>query len=659
MPRFRDSRTWRLLRNVPTQFQRLVKEVLSLRQKIVSVRQSIYFLRRCLDHRIVPNFISKKRLRDLLGSSKSDRKIFEIEMQLLRLALRTRRDHMFSMLKKCVSKEQCCARYLEDRLWKRIVGESKSICDSIRSKVKTTLQKKFDNLCSTSRNFKDGSSPTMTGRVPAEHTTSMTGQSDMRGSRVTVLGGFPLPDCARSLLELGPSFSPYQSISTFVLRRIICNLHDLQDRLRYKAKIDSGSLIPGPNTNALNVPFPRTYFKQQEPNVCSDVSFRIFADEVFKVLGTYQKQRMPSNISREQAYGLKLLQDLIKSRTIRLSVSDKGGEFVVIPRQLDVIITKHHLGDTSIYRPSSAKDFQTQCRRLNRVWMTTAKSAGLDHSLITQLKIESPCCSVLYLLIKTHKFAATDDSASIAPTSIKVRPIVSCVGGPTDRIGWFLNVILVQLLKYIPSHLTNIQMFLNKLQALQPNSACVMESFDVESLYTNVSNVSAMEAVLELLNQYQSMINMHGFSIDQVMSLLKECLSCNIFRWSGEYFEQIRGLAMGQRLAPILAIAFMSKIEAPVLEHRPMLYCRYIDDCFIVCSTQEQMDMYFDLLNTQSEHIRLTRERPSGSWLPFLNVQVRRHSGMLSTKWYRKPSNQRISSCIATRLILFRLSGPL
>ncbi|XGW33962.1 hypothetical protein V3C99_018028 [Haemonchus contortus] len=351
---------------------------------------------------------------------------------------------------------------------------------------------------------------------------------------------------------------------------------------------------------------------------------------------------MPSNISREQAYGLKLLQDLIKSRTIRLSVSDKGGEFVVIPRQLDVIITKHHLGDTSIYRPSSAKDFQTQCRRLNRVRMTTAKSAGLDHSLTTRLRIESPCCPVLYLLIKTHKFAATDDLASIAPTSIKVRPIVSCVGGPTDRIGWFLNVILVQLLKYIPSHPTNTQMFLNKLQALQPNSACVMESFDVESLYTNVSNVSAMEAVLELLNQYQSVINMHGFSIDQVMSLLKECLSCNIFRWSGEYFEQIRGLAMGQRLAPILAIAFMSKIEAPVLEHRPMLYCRYIDDCFVVCSTQEQMDMCFDLLNTQSEHIRLTRERPSESWLTFLNVQVRLHSGMLSTKWYRKPSNKNI-----------------
>ncbi|XGW33438.1 hypothetical protein V3C99_017674 [Haemonchus contortus] len=56
---------------------------------------------------------------------------------------------------------------------------------------------------------------------------------------------------------------------------------------------------------------------------------------------------------------------------------------------------------------------------------------------------------------------------------------------------------------------------------------------------------------------------------------------------------------MGLRLAPILVIVFMPKIEAPVLEHRPVLYCRYIDDCFVVCSTQEQMDMCSVLLNTR------------------------------------------------------------
>ncbi|KAJ1369250.1 hypothetical protein KIN20_030664 [Parelaphostrongylus tenuis] len=34
----------------------------------------------------------------------------------------------------------------------------------------------------------------------------------------------------------------------------------------------------------------------------------------------------------------------------------------------------------------------------------------------------------------------------------------------------------------------------------------------------------------------------------------------------------MRGLSMRQRLAPSLAIAFMSKVEAPAMDIRPLLY---------------------------------------------------------------------------------------
>ncbi|KAJ1357302.1 hypothetical protein KIN20_015428 [Parelaphostrongylus tenuis] len=54
---------------------------------------------------------------------------------------------------------------------------------------------------------------------------------------------------------------------------------------------------------------------------------------------------------------------------------------------------------------------------------------------------------------------------------------------------------------------------------------------------------------------------------------------------------------MGQRLAPSLAIAFMYKVEAPLLARGHLLYCRYIDDCFIVCSTQEETDKCSEVLN--------------------------------------------------------------
>ncbi|KAJ1345812.1 hypothetical protein KIN20_000431 [Parelaphostrongylus tenuis] len=58
-----------------------------------------------------------------------------------------------------------------------------------------------------------------------------------------------------------------------------------------------------------------------------------------------------------------------------------------------------------------------------------------------------------------------------------------------------------------------------------------------------------------------------------------ECLVISrdmMFKWSGTYYKQLRGLAMRQRLAATFAMAFMSKIEAPVLNLGPPLYCRYM-----------------------------------------------------------------------------------
>ncbi|KAK6766069.1 hypothetical protein RB195_025777 [Necator americanus] len=67
---------------------------------------------------------------------------------------------------------------------------------------------------------------------------------------------------------------------------------------------------------------------------------------------------------------------------------------------------------------------------------------------------------------------------------------------------------------------------------------------------------------------------------------------------------------MGQRLAPVLAVCFMSRIEQPVIERLPQMYCRYIDDCFIITSTQSEIDECFRILNERSQYIKLTREQP-------------------------------------------------
>uniref|UniRef100_A0A158PFF5 DH domain-containing protein n=1 Tax=Angiostrongylus costaricensis TaxID=334426 RepID=A0A158PFF5_ANGCS len=79
--------------------------------------------------------------------------------------------------------------------------------------------------------------------------------------------GITLPDDARLLLELGPSFSPAQPISKETLRRIACSLHELQDRLRSNARIETQHGKEQRPARALPPPpFPRLFFRQQDPN---------------------------------------------------------------------------------------------------------------------------------------------------------------------------------------------------------------------------------------------------------------------------------------------------------------------------------------------------------------------------------------------------------
>ncbi|EYC04338.1 hypothetical protein Y032_0088g2147 [Ancylostoma ceylanicum] len=218
----------------------------------------------------------------------------------------------------------------------------------------------------------------------------------------------------------------------------------------------------------------------------------------------------------------------------------------------------------------------------------------------------------------------------------KIRPIISCVGGPADRISWFVSKTVSWILHKIPSHLPNTNHFLEQLRSVRFDSDSTIESFDVASLYTNVQNDEALQALSELLNIHGASVQTYGLSKARLLTFIKECLSCNIFKWSGMYFAQVRGLAIGQRLAPVLAICFMSRIEPPVLARLPILYCRYIDDCVIITSTKSEMDECFRILNQQSQYIRLTRKKPRNGWLPFLNTQINLLGGNVRVKWYRK-----------------------
>ncbi|KAJ1350199.1 hypothetical protein KIN20_005933 [Parelaphostrongylus tenuis] len=68
----------------------------------------------------------------------------------------------------------------------------------------------------------------------------------------------------------------------------------------------------------------------------------------------------------------------------------------------------------------------------------------------------------------------------------------------------FFDTLDTSLIRFHKAHLTNTQMFLDRLRNASPNNAYVMGSFNVIAFYTNVSNESANASHMRASNGAQT-----------------------------------------------------------------------------------------------------------------------------------------------------------
>jgi hypothetical protein len=83
----------------------------------------------------------------------------------------------------------------------------------------------------------------------------------------------------------------------------------------------------------------------------------------------------------------------------------------------------------------------------------------------------------------------------------------------------------------------------------------------VVSFFPSVNNDAAIDTLRLYLEKEKNNIQLYQFSVSDIVLLTKVIFEKNCFSWKRSYYQQRRGLAMGNRLAPILAILFMDGIE--------------------------------------------------------------------------------------------------
>ena len=168
-----------------------------------------------------------------------------------------------------------------------------------------------------------------------------------------------------------------------------------------------------------------------------------------------------------------------------------------------------------------------------------------------------------------------------------------------------------------------------------------MASFDVTSLFTNIPVGETIEIMSSQI--FANRVVFEGLDRSHFIKLLPLAVRNCHFTFNNRVYQQIDGVAMGSPLGPLFATIFISFHEKTWLHNcpslfKPLLYRRYVDDCFLLFKSLNHVPLFLDYFNRQHPGISFTSELEKDGKLPFLDVEIFRSSAKFSASVYRKPT---------------------
>ena len=218
-----------------------------------------------------------------------------------------------------------------------------------------------------------------------------------------------------------------------------------------------------------------------------------------------------------------------------------------------------------------------------------------------------------------------------------LRPIISNIGTTSYYLAKYLAKILVSLSKSAYTG-QNTKDFANFIEPQKIPSSHQLISFDVVSLFTNVSVDATIDIIIRRIYEFKEIDT--RITKNEMRELIPLCTKNVHFMLNGETFTQIDGVAMGSPLAPILAGIFRERNSIPILKDHLSCWRQYVDDTIFI--KNGWVEHVPSTLNNSHSSIKFTYETESGNKLSFLEVQLIRTGDNIETCVFRKPINRDI-----------------
>ena len=124
-------------------------------------------------------------------------------------------------------------------------------------------------------------------------------------------------------------------------------------------------------------------------------------------------------------------------------------------------------------------------------------------------------------------------------------------------------------------------------------------------------------------------------------SLLELATLDYFFLFDGKYYKEKDGVAMGSPLGPSLANVFLYYFEEQwmsdcLIDYKPVSYGRYVDDTFLLFSSELYKTKFLNLMNSKHRNINFTVEREEKNSLSILSIKIFCDYRKFQTSVYRK-----------------------
>ena len=367
----------------------------------------------------------------------------------------------------------------------------------------------------------------------------------------------------------------------------------------------------------------------------TEKALQILKQKVVNAYKNYRSNNRPSTslLSNHTANDVKILKSIKEDDDLIVKRSDKCKGFVLLNKDTYIEKANQIISEYEPINKNPTRKLEASTKLIINHTLNNKLPPKIIHAI-------QPSCSrtaEFYGLPKNHK------------ADIPLRPIVSTSGDPLDKLSWLLERVISQLLAFVPAHLKNTYDYLDRIHTQFPHGfppGSIAFTIDVANLYGSIPTDEAIASTINLLERNQDKIELFGLSMTDIRLLLEHCLNNNYFRFGQKYFKQTKGIAMGSRIAPPLAIVFMNAIESMILASdkilQPLLYIRYIDDIMGIWTHEpDSLDAFLDFMNNFHPSLKFTIERSDNNdenQVPFLDTLLTVHrNGKFTTELYIKP----------------------